>query len=125
MINSVKKALELSENEASIDTSCPGMPPPYDGEPETVGDHPQPVKMLEIIQSENLAIQSETARRILTFLDGHPKIFFTERELALALGCNTDESFRNALASLPSLIEKTEKGFRIKNGDEKNVRPKN
>jgi len=108
MINSVKKALELSENEVPLPET----------ELITLGDqsHPEPVKMLEIIQSENLAIQSETARRIMSFLHAHPKTFFTERELALALGYKTnDKSFRNALASLPSSVEKNEKGFGLNN----------
>lgn len=105
IVNSVKKALELVPSPPKPENKVP-LP-----EPELVqGAHGS------VIMQKNVGTQSETTRRILTFLRGHPKTFFTERELALALGYNADdESFHNALASLPSSVEKTEKGFRVKN----------
>jgi len=53
---------------------------------------------------------------VMKFLQKHPNIFFSYEELAIALGYNiSDESFQRALASLPSSVEKTEKGLAIKN----------
>lgn len=107
VINSVKKALELASfypesrillNEVKTETNKEDVPP------------------------ENV-VQSVTTGRITAFLLKHPGTFFTERELALALGHRADESFHNICINLPSPVEKTEKGFRI--GDEKNVKPKN
>jgi len=51
---------------------------------------------------------------IMTFLTNHSGISFTEKELALALAYDAEDvAFKNAIASLPSSVEKSSKGFMV------------
>lgn len=105
IINSVKKALELSMSEVIA---------LGDPEPIAIDD---PVVHDDVAGPPTRQSQTETGRHITAFLLLHPDTCFTERELALALGYDADESFHNICVNLPPAIEKTEKGFRIKKGD--------
>lgn len=110
IFDTIKHALKLTETASNTEPSENTKPDTVENKIEKLGEEIEKHPIFNPTKHES----PTPIERVMILLRANPKIFLTERELALVLGYNADdESFRNALSNLPSSVEKTEKGFRI------------